>query len=131
MVVVVLSGAPDSLRGELTLWFAEVSPGVFVGHVSARVRDRLWERICEEIRTGRALMVFSARNEQRYAVRSFGHAREPVDIDGLVLLRERYRNSGGDSEPLPGGDKPRREGWSVAARRMRYRNTAERMLGDH
>lgn len=130
MVVIVLSAAPDALRGELTLWFAEVSPGVFIGHVSARVRDRLWERICEQIKTGRALMIHSARNEQRYAIRSLGHARQPVDVDGLVLLRESYRSRQA-SGAIPGADRSKNEGWSIAARRRRYRNTAERMLGDH
>ena len=32
MVVLVLSAAPASLRGSMTRWLLEVSPGVFVGH---------------------------------------------------------------------------------------------------
>ena len=45
MVVVVLTACPTGLRGDLTRWLFEVAPGVFVGHVSARIRERLWERI--------------------------------------------------------------------------------------
>ena len=45
MVVVVLTACPVGLRGDLTRWLLEIASGVFVGHVTARVRDRLWERI--------------------------------------------------------------------------------------
>ena len=45
MVVIVLSAAPASLRGALTRWLMEVSSGVFVGHLSARVREQLWELV--------------------------------------------------------------------------------------
>jgi CRISPR-associated protein Cas2 len=41
MVVIVLSACPAGLRGHLTRWLVEISAGVFVGHVSARVRDLL------------------------------------------------------------------------------------------
>lgn len=131
MVVIILSAAPESLRGELTLWLAEPSPGVFVGHVSARVRDELWSRVCEEIGRGRALMLYSARNEQRYDVRSWGHDREPVDVDGLVLLRERDRDAGDRGRRVPGADRQPTEGWSIAGRRRRFGNSAERQLGWH
>jgi CRISPR-associated protein Cas2 len=37
---------------------------VFVGRISARVRDLLWQRTVDMVKTGRAIMVFSANNEQ-------------------------------------------------------------------
>lgn len=64
MIVVVLTACPVGLRGDLTRWLLEIAPGVFVGHVTARVRERLWERIVELVKGGRAIMVYSARNEQ-------------------------------------------------------------------
>lgn len=66
MVVVVLEKCPLALRDDLTKWLQEISLGVYVGRVSARVRDELWKRICEECKGGRATMVFSARNEQHF-----------------------------------------------------------------
>ena len=39
MTVLVLTACPAGLRGHLTRWLLEISPGVFVGHVPARVRD--------------------------------------------------------------------------------------------
>lgn len=41
MIVVVLSACPVGLRGDLTRWLLEISAGVFVGKVSARVREHL------------------------------------------------------------------------------------------
>ena len=32
-----------NLRGKLSRWLNEIHPGIFVGEVSARVRDKLWE----------------------------------------------------------------------------------------
>ena len=40
----ILEKVPPSLRGELTRWFLEPKAGVFVGHVGAMVRDRLWQK---------------------------------------------------------------------------------------
>lgn len=65
MIVIVLSSCPTGLRGDLTKWALEVSAGVFVGNVSARVRELLWQRIEETAGTGQALMVWPAQNEQR------------------------------------------------------------------
>lgn len=86
MVVITLEKCPLSLRGDLTKWLQEISLGVYVGQVSARVRDKLWERVCEESRSGRATMVFSARNEQRYDFRVHNTTWEPIDFDGIKLM---------------------------------------------
>ena len=72
MVVLVLSAAPASLRGSMTRWLLEVSPGVFVGHVSARVREQLWELVRAYIGDGRALLIWSVRSEQRFEIAVFG-----------------------------------------------------------
>ena len=42
MVVITLEKCPLALRGDLTKWLQEISLGVYVGQVSARVRDKLW-----------------------------------------------------------------------------------------
>ncbi|GAA4579109.1 hypothetical protein GCM10023100_57010 [Actinocorallia cavernae] len=45
MTVIVLANCPPGLRGFLTRWLLEVSPGVFLGSPSARVRDILWDEV--------------------------------------------------------------------------------------
>ncbi|WP_406690397.1 type I-E CRISPR-associated endoribonuclease Cas2e [Saccharopolyspora sp. ID03-671] len=87
VTVIVLTAVPPGLRGHLTRWLLEISPGVFVGHISARVREEMWTRIVEFVAEGRALMVHSVRGEQRLAFQVHGHDWTPVDFDGITLMR--------------------------------------------
>jgi CRISPR-associated protein Cas2 len=88
MVVIILESVPTSLRGELTRWLIEPHPGVFVGHLSGMVRDRLWEKCCQKVKEGGVLQLWSTNNEQRFAIRTFGTTRrELVDFEGLQLIR--------------------------------------------
>ncbi len=74
------------LRGDLTKWLLEINTGVYVGNISARVRDEIWKRITENIRTGQATMVFRAPGEQRLDFRVHNTSWKPVDYDGLKLI---------------------------------------------
>jgi CRISPR-associated protein Cas2 len=112
MVVIVLTACPEGLRGHLTRWLLEISAGVFVGHITARVRNLLWARVVELSRDGRALMVYSQRNEQRLAFKVHGHHWTPVDYDGVLLMRRPNQSS----QQRPEG----RVGWSKAGRRKRF-----------
>lgn len=86
MVVITLEKCPLALRGDLTKWLQEISLGVYVGQVSARVRDHLWQRVCSESKNGRATMVFSARNEQHLSFCVHNTSWEAIDYDGLKLM---------------------------------------------
>lgn len=86
MVVIMLTSCPPALRGDLTKWLQEVNTGVYVGKVSARVRDALWKRISENSKTGKATMVYSASNEQGMKFRIHNTSWEPIDFDGVTLL---------------------------------------------
>ncbi|WP_127842010.1 type I-E CRISPR-associated endoribonuclease Cas2e [Actinomyces wuliandei] len=111
MMTLVLSACPAGLRGDLTKWLLEISPGVFVGQVSARVRDLLWERTVALCKDGRALLIFSAATEQGFAYRTHNHEWEPVDCDGVLLLRR----------PVQQKRQVRRTGWSTARAQQRSR----------
>ena len=86
MIVLTLTDCPVSLRGDLTKWLVEINTGVFVGRVSARVRDKLWERVCGSVKQGRATLVFTARNEQHMDFRVHHSEWEPIDFDGIKLM---------------------------------------------
>lgn len=87
MMVLVLTAAPSGLRGDLTKWLLEISPGVFVGKVNRRIREKLWERTVALCTTGRALMVYSTTGEQGLGFQVHGHDWEPVNLDGITVLR--------------------------------------------
>lgn len=86
MIVITLSNCPNNLRGDITLWLQEISTNVFVGNVSARVRDNLWDRIIEHIKNGSATMSYTTNNEQRYTFRTHNVAQTVIDKDGLDLV---------------------------------------------
>lgn len=118
MVVLVLTACPAGLRGYLTRWLLEISPGVFTGVVSTRVRDLMWSHVVELAKDGRVIMVHSAANEQRQRFKVLRHDWIPVDIDGVQLMMRP-----GPDAPVPKSDL--RPGWSSASR---YR-TARRKRG--
>jgi CRISPR-associated protein Cas2 len=91
MVVMVLRSVPPRLRGELTRWMIEPQAGVFVGTLSALVRDRLWDKAVKALGEGGAMQLWHTNNEQGFAVRTAGRMRrEVVAYDGLQLIRARH-----------------------------------------
>ena len=118
MVVLVLTLCPVGLRGYLTRWFLEISPGVFTGHVTSRVRDLIWEKTIELVKDGRAIMVFSTRSEQRLQFRVHRHSWVPTDYDGVqLMMRPAPAVSSGTVEVQ--SPPQLRPGWSDQARRRR------------
>ena len=87
MIVLSLTNCPPKLRGDLSKWLMEISTGVYVGNVSARVREALWKRITDTMREGQAVMVCSANNEQGMTCRVHHTSRVPTDYDGYTLMK--------------------------------------------
>ncbi|MGP4001375.1 type I-E CRISPR-associated endoribonuclease Cas2e [Streptomyces sp. 8N706] len=88
MLVIATTAVPDHLRGALSRWTTEVVPGIFVGAVSARVRDELWNAVTQTVGDGAAVLVHPAPTEQGYAISTAGNRRRvPMDFDGLTLMR--------------------------------------------
>ena len=144
MIVVVLSVTPEKLRGELTRWLLEIAAGVYVGTIPARVRELLWARIIEDVGSGRALMVWARRGEQRLDFRAHNHSWSPEDYDGITLMRrvtaesralaaaaaprdrhQRRAASDGDGLDEERGSGARLRHWSSAGRRRAYRSAVE------
>lgn len=84
----VLERVPAGLRGDLSRWLLEPKAGVFVGNVTADVRDRLWQRACRHSGRGACLMVHAASDvEQRFVISATGDGSRNVrDFDGLALV---------------------------------------------
>jgi CRISPR-associated protein Cas2 len=88
LLVIATTAVPDHLRGALSRWTSEVVPGIFVGSVSARVRDHLWRSVTETVADGAAVLVHPSDTEQGYTIQTAGtRRRTPVDFDGLTLIR--------------------------------------------
>lgn len=111
MITIVLAACPESLRGHLTRWLTEVAPGTFVGKVNSRIRDKLWELVVEECKSGRAIMTFTSRQlEQGYDFRVHNHNWEVIDCEGLKVIHR----------PTKKRSRKPRAGWSRAGRKRRF-----------
>jgi CRISPR-associated protein Cas2 len=86
MLTLTLTDCPAGLRGDLTKWLLEIAAGVYVGNVSARVRDELWHRIVETCKNGRAVLAYDTNNEQGLDFKVHGSTWEPIDFDGIKLI---------------------------------------------
>lgn len=112
MIVLTLSDCPPSLRGDLTKWLFEVNTGVFVGRLSARVRDALWERVIKHIEFGHATMVYNFKCEQGFDFRVYNTHWQPIDFDGLkLMMRPKTHGTGSSKSP--------RLGYSNASKRLK------------
>ncbi|MGW2324860.1 type I-E CRISPR-associated endoribonuclease Cas2e [Streptomyces sp. NPDC001700] len=117
MTVIVLTNCPAGLRGFLTRWLLEISPGVFLGSPSARVRQALWDEVRQYAGQGRALLAYQTNNEQGYTFETHDHTWHPTDHEGLTLIHRPNPNA--PRTPQRRSEVPR-QGWSKASKRRRY-----------
>ncbi|MFJ9646524.1 type I-E CRISPR-associated endoribonuclease Cas2e [Streptomyces sp. NPDC101206] len=87
MIVIAASAVPPHLRGALSRWLLEATPELYVGTVSARVREELWESVAAVSQEGSAVLAYPSDNEQGFELRTVGsQRRNPTDFDGLTLI---------------------------------------------
>lgn len=86
MVVLSVTNCPPKMRGDLTKWMTEIDVGVYVGQLSSRVREKLWERVLEYIGSGKAILVYNTNNEQGFEIITHNTEWKPVDYEGLILM---------------------------------------------
>jgi CRISPR-associated protein Cas2 len=88
MLVVVTEAVPPRLRGRLAIWLLEIRAGVYVGDVTKRIREMIWEQIDALAEEGNVAMAWASNHESGFEFQTYGvNRREPVDHDGLRLVR--------------------------------------------
>lgn len=88
VVVLLVERGPAGLRGELSRYLIEPRAGVFVGNVSAMVRDKLWELVCREREPVAGMLICGAKTEQKFEIRIHGDpTRDIVEMEGIQLVR--------------------------------------------
>lgn len=87
MLVIVVENAPPRLRGRLAVWLLEIRAGVYVGKVSRRIREMIWNQIGTGIENGNAVMAWSTNTESGFDFETLGKNRRiPVEMDGVKLV---------------------------------------------
>lgn len=88
MTIIVVERATPGLRGQLTRWMLEVRAGVFVGTLSARVRDKLWALVKARNPRGGSVLIVHAHNEQGFDLATHGDpSRQIFENEGLLLVK--------------------------------------------
>ena len=86
-LVVVTENVPPRLRGRLAIWLLEVRAGVYIGDVSKRTREMIWEQLSEGCEDGNVVMAWASPHESGYEFQTLGaNRRVPVEYDGLRLV---------------------------------------------
>ena len=86
MMVLIVERVPASLRGDLSRWLVEIGTGLFVGRVSALVREALWERAVKRAEGGSVILVWRANNEQGFDLQYHNpKGRIPIRREGVWL----------------------------------------------
>ncbi|EDE4820016.1 type I-E CRISPR-associated endoribonuclease Cas2 [Salmonella enterica subsp. enterica serovar Enteritidis] len=87
MLVVVTENVPPRLRGRLAVWLLEIRAGVYVGDVSAKIREMIWQQVSVLADEGNVVMAGATNTESGFEFQTFGvNRRIPVDLDGLRLV---------------------------------------------
>jgi CRISPR-associated protein Cas2 len=87
MIAVATENVPPRLRGRLAVWLIEVRAGVYVGDVSERVREMIWETLEAGVQDGNAVMAWSTNTESGFDFRTLGpNRRMPREMDGIKLV---------------------------------------------
>ncbi|WP_372627883.1 type I-E CRISPR-associated endoribonuclease Cas2e [Arsukibacterium sp.] len=87
MCMIVTEAVPPRLRGRLAVWLLEVRAGVYIGDVSRRVREMLWQQVEAMADDGNVVMAWATNTESGFDFLTFGkNRRQPVDFDGLRLV---------------------------------------------
>jgi len=90
MTLIIMENVDESLRGECTRFLLEVKAGIFLGTISAKVRELIWNTIKERVDEGGAILVFSYPNEQGFVMDMWGDPKRVVsDFEGLRLITNR------------------------------------------
>ena len=87
MITVVTEAVPARLRGRLAVWLLEVRAGVYVGNVSRRVRETIWQHCEVLVEDGNVVMAWQDNSASGYDFQTLGeNRREPIEYDGLRLV---------------------------------------------
>ncbi|SFM87551.1 type I-E CRISPR-associated endoribonuclease Cas2e [Halopseudomonas yangmingensis] len=86
-LVVVTENVPPRLRGRMAIWLLEVRAGVYIGNVSRRTREMIWQQLSEGHEDGNVVMAWASNHESGYEFQTLGpNRRLPVEFDGLYLV---------------------------------------------
>ncbi len=87
MLVIASEAIPPRLRGRLAVWLLQVRAGIYVGNVSAKVREMIWEQCETFYEDGNIVMAWQTNTESGFDFQTLGENRRiPIEMDGVRLV---------------------------------------------
>ncbi len=69
------------------VWLLDIRAGVYIGDVSKRVRETLWQYMEVDVEDGNIVMAWATNTESGFDFQTMGKNRRiPVEMDGLRLV---------------------------------------------
>ncbi|MBU2986774.1 type I-E CRISPR-associated endoribonuclease Cas2 [Saccharophagus degradans] len=85
--VVITENIPPRLRGRLAVFMIEARAGVYLGNLSKRTREKIWQYIDVDIEEGSAVLAWATNSESGFEFQTLGaNRRKAIDWDGLMLV---------------------------------------------
>ncbi len=101
MIVIVVENVPANIRGHLAVWLLELRAGVYVGSLSMRQRDYLWDTVLNNIESGNVVMAWNTNTESGFEFRTSGENRRiPRNFDGMQLIAFEPKQSNSDESKI-------------------------------
>ena len=96
-----LAEAPCADGFDLVGLLGEIRAGVYVGVYSRKTRERIWTEVGRMIGAGSAVIAWSAPTDSGFTFEAIGtNRREPMDFDGLTLVRYTPADHPSDDPPF-------------------------------
>jgi CRISPR-associated protein Cas2 len=102
MLVIVVENAPPRLRGRLAIWLLEVRAGIYVGKVSRRIREMIWNTVEVGLQDGNAVMAWTTNTESGFDFVTLGaNRRIPLEMEGVKLVSFLPETAADNIEKVP------------------------------
>jgi CRISPR-associated protein Cas2 len=102
MLVIVVENAPPRLRGRLAIWLLEVRAGIYVGKVSRRIREMIWNTVEVGLQDGNAVMAWTTNTESGFDFVTLGaNRRIPLEMEGVKLVSFLPETASDNIEKVP------------------------------
>lgn len=90
MVIIISSAIDFQIRGYITRFLYEISTGVYIGKLSRRVSDLLWDYVSSVSGTnGSLIMIRTTDTEQGYEIMMHNSkTKQLLSLDGLLMVEK-------------------------------------------
>lgn len=85
-------GSPEHIRGYLDRYAIEISPGVWIANLTARVREQIWELL--QSQGGKCLLAYhDSTSHAGYRLKTNEAYTRIVEIDGLYAVDRTHQSA--------------------------------------